>query len=149
MKRSAIVLLALTLHGAACSHEPSDMLGPAGPAAPMPVAMPPATPPPPPAMPPEPPAMPPEPAATPPGTPPTTADCMPSTHPGTITRVDEETGTVTVLTLDMVPMSLWWRNTPGGRVPVIRMVRSKLSSGQIEIKLYGPCDRLLETVLSR
>jgi hypothetical protein len=73
-------------------------------------------------------------------------DCMPSTHPGTVTFVDEDTGITTVDKADTVPDSIKWKETPQGRVPVVKVVKHKTTSGMTELSLYGPCGQLLEVV---
>jgi hypothetical protein len=74
-------------------------------------------------------------------------DCMPSTHPGTLTMVNEVTGETKVVALTPDEEPRWWRNTPTGRVPVVKSVYLKTGSGQAEILLYGPCGQFLESIL--
>ncbi len=74
-------------------------------------------------------------------------DCMPTTHPGTVTFVDEEKGTTTVENAASVPDSIKWKMTTAGRVPVVKVIRSRTASGAVELRLYGPCGQLLEVVL--
>jgi hypothetical protein len=74
-------------------------------------------------------------------------ECMPAVHPGTVTFVDEDTGVTKVEDAATVPDSIKWHATSTGRVPVVKVVKHKLSSGQIELLLYGPCAQLLEVVI--
>jgi hypothetical protein len=74
------------------------------------------------------------------------AECMPATHPGTVTFIDEDTGVTTVDNADTVPDSIKWHDTKAGRVPVVKVVKHKLPSGVVELLLYGPCGQLLEVV---
>jgi hypothetical protein len=74
-------------------------------------------------------------------------DCMPQTHPGTVTFVDEDAGTSTVDTADKVPDSIKWYQTNAGRVAVVKVVKHMLPNGAIELLLYGTCGQLLGIVL--
>jgi hypothetical protein len=74
-------------------------------------------------------------------------DCMPATHPGTVTVVNEVTGQTTTKTLTSAEEPAYWANGDAGRVPVVKSVFRQADGGPAEIFLYGPCDQLLEVII--
>ena len=68
-------------------------------------------------------------------------------HPGTITFVDRDTGTVEEKPASSVPEGIAWYEGDGVRIPVVR-IESGLAGERREILRYGADGALLDTTVS-
>jgi hypothetical protein len=68
-------------------------------------------------------------------------------HPGTITFVDRDTGTVEEKPASDIPEGIAWVERDGVRIPVVRVESGKVGEAR-EILRYGPDGALLDTTVS-